>query len=77
MSVLDNIVRSKAYKNFMAKLYGIGAAVVIFGALFKIMHWPGANLMLILGMTTETTIPFSIFRFPFPFAMSCSVIPVG
>ena len=58
MSVLDNIVRSKAYKNFMAKLYGIGAAVVIFGALFKIMHWPGANLMLILGMTTETIIFF-------------------
>lgn len=58
MSVLDNIVRSKAYKNFMAKLYGIGAAVVIFGALFKIMHWPGANLMLILGMSTETIIFF-------------------
>lgn len=58
MSVLDNIVRSKAYKNFMAKLYGIGAAVVIFGALFKIMHWPGANLMLIAGMTTETIIFF-------------------
>ena len=58
MSFIDNIVRSKAYKNFMAKLYGIGAAVVIFGALFKIMHWPGANLMLILGMTTETIIFF-------------------
>ncbi|MBP5341666.1 MAG: gliding motility protein GldL [Bacteroidales bacterium] len=58
MSVLDNIVRSKAYKNFMAKLYGIGAAVVIFGALFKIMHWPGANLMLIAGMSTETIIFF-------------------
>ena len=58
MSFLDNIVRSKAYKNFMAKLYGIGAAVVIFGALFKIMHWPGANPMLILGMSTETIIFF-------------------
>ena len=58
MSVLDNIVRSKAYKNFMAKLYGIGAAVVIIGALFKIMHWPGANLMLIVGMGTETIIFF-------------------
>ena len=58
MSVLDNIVRSKAYKNFMAKLYGIGAAVVIIGALFKIMHWPGANLMLIVGMGTETVIFF-------------------
>jgi len=58
MSFIDNIVRSKAYKNFMAKLYGIGAAVVIIGALFKIMHWPGANLMLIVGMGTETIIFF-------------------
>ncbi|MBQ8704566.1 MAG: gliding motility protein GldL [Bacteroidales bacterium] len=58
MSFIDNIVRSKAYKNFMAKLYGIGAAVVIIGALFKIMHWPGANLMLIVGMGTETLIFF-------------------
>ena len=58
MSFLDNIVRSKAYKNFMAKLYGIGAAVVIIGALFKIMHWPGANIMLIAGMGTETVIFF-------------------
>ena len=58
MSFIDNIVRSKAYKNFMSKLYGIGAAVVIIGALFKIMHWPGANLMLIVGMGTETVIFF-------------------
>ena len=58
MSFIDNLVRSKAYKNFMAKLYGWGAAVVIVGALFKIMHWPGANLMLIAGMGTETIIFF-------------------
>ena len=58
MSFIDNLVRSKAYKNFMAKLYGWGAAVVIVGALFKIMHWPGANIMLIAGMGTETIIFF-------------------
>ena len=29
----------------MPKIYGIGAAVVIVGALFKILHLPGANLM--------------------------------
>ena len=58
MSFIDNLVRSKAYKNFMAKLYGWGAAVVIVGALFKIMHWPFANVMLIAGMGTETIIFF-------------------
>ena len=44
---------TKKWKLFMAKLYGIGAAVVIMGALFKIMHWPGANFMLTIGMLTE------------------------
>ena len=47
---------SKQWKNFMKYLYGYGAAVVIFGALFKIMHWPGASLMLIIGLTTEAII---------------------
>ena len=56
MSNLDNLVRSKGYKNFMAKLYGIGAAVVILGAMFKIMHWPGADLMIVVGMSTEAII---------------------
>jgi gliding motility-associated protein GldL len=47
---------SKGWKQFMAKLYGIGAAVVIMGALFKIQHWPGASLMLIIGLSTEAVI---------------------
>lgn len=25
-------------------------AIVVVGALFKIMHWPGASMLLILGM---------------------------
>lgn len=58
MSFIDNLVRSKTYKTFMGYLYGWGAAIVIFGALFKIMHWPGANAMLIAGMSTETVIFF-------------------
>lgn len=58
MSKLDNLVRSKGYKNFMSKLYGWGAAVVIVGALFKINHWPGGTIMLIIGMGVETLIFF-------------------
>ena len=58
MSFIDNLVRSKGYKNFMSKLYGWGAAVVIIGALFKINHWPGGTIMLIIGMGTETVIFF-------------------
>jgi len=36
--------------------YGMGAAVVIIGALFKLMHWPGASIMLIAGLGTEAFI---------------------
>ena len=42
----------------MAKLYGLGAAVVIVGALFKITHWPGATIMLTVGLLTEAFIFF-------------------
>ena len=33
--------------------YSIGAAVVIWGALFKILHLPGGNTLLCIGMGTE------------------------
>ncbi len=56
MSKFQDFLVTKTFKNIMAKLYGLGAAVVIAGALFKIMHWPGANVMLILGMSTEVLI---------------------
>jgi len=54
----NEFVRSKGYKNFMSKMYGIGASVVILGALFKINHYPGANLMLIFGLGAEALIFF-------------------
>ena len=55
---MTEIVQSSGWKNFMAKLYGWGAALVILGALFKIMHWPMAGPMLTLGMSVEVIIFF-------------------
>jgi len=55
---LNNVVRGKAFRNFMAKLYGWGASVVTLGALFKINHYPLANEMLIVGLGTEALIFF-------------------
>ncbi len=52
------LMLSKGWKNFMAKLYGWGASVVIIGAMFKIMHWAGAGPMLVLGLSTEAVIFF-------------------
>ena len=46
------------YKTIMPKVYGIGAAVVIIGALFKILHMPGADEMLMIGLGTEAVIFF-------------------
>ena len=65
MSFINNLVRSKGYKTFMGYLYGIGAAVVIVGALFKINHWPGGTIMLIIGMGTEAVI-FTLSSFEPP-----------
>lgn len=55
---MAGIIGSKGWKNFMAKLYGLGAAVVIVGAMFKIQHWPGAGPMLVCGLSVEAVIFF-------------------
>ena len=40
-------------KKVVGMVYCIGASVVIIGALFKIMHFPGAGPVLMTGMITE------------------------
>ena len=40
-------------KKVVGCVYSLGASIVIVGALFKIMHFPGAGPMLIAGMTIE------------------------
>ncbi len=53
------------FSRVMPFVYGIGAAIVIVGAMFKLMHWEGANAMLIIGLTTEAIIFFlSAFQPP-------------
>lgn len=46
------------FKTIMPKVYGIGAAVVIVGALFKILHLTGADEMLMVGLLVEAAIFF-------------------
>ncbi|TPE45406.1 type IX secretion system motor protein PorL/GldL [Pontibacter mangrovi] len=48
--------RNFLYDVLMPKVYGLGAAVVIVGALFKIQHWDFANEFLIIGLLTEALI---------------------
>ncbi|MCL6218654.1 gliding motility protein GldL [Zunongwangia pacifica] len=50
------MAQSKTRAKVMNMVYGLGAAVVILGALFKIMHWPFGNEMLIAGLITEALV---------------------
>jgi len=50
------MAKSNAFKKGMNMVYGLGAAIVIIGALFKIMHWPFGDEMLILGLVTEACV---------------------
>lgn len=62
MSSSNSFFESMAFKKVMAKVYGLGAAVVIVGALFKILHWKGADVMLMVGLLTEAFL-FTISAF--------------
>lgn len=60
---MGNFTETRKFKVFMKYLYGMGAAVVLVGALFKLTHWPGATLMLTIGLLTEAGIfVFSSFE---------------
>jgi gliding motility-associated protein GldL len=65
MGVVEFLFETKKGKKMMGLLYGMGAAVVIVGALFKIEHWPGASAMLITGLTVEALI-FAVSAFEPP-----------
>jgi len=59
--------REKFYQNVAPIITGVGASVVIIGALFKIQHWPGAGPLLIAGLGTEAIL-FCLFAFAPPIA---------
>jgi len=53
-------------QTFLNYAYSWGASIVILGALFKLTHLPGGNLMLFIGMGTEVVVFFlSAFDRPF------------
>jgi gliding motility-associated protein GldL len=62
MSAKKGGFQEKFYGKIAPIITGLGAAVVILGALFKIMHWDGAGPMLIVGLGTEALL-FAMFAF--------------
>ncbi|MFN7116297.1 MAG: GldL-related protein [Saprospiraceae bacterium] len=51
-----SFVKSKGFKYIKNLIIGVGAALVLAGALFKIQSWEGAEFMLTVGMLTEAAI---------------------
>lgn len=52
-SRIANFLYGEKGQRFFNFAYSIGAAIVIWGALFKILHLPGGNMLLSVGMGTE------------------------
>jgi hypothetical protein len=48
-----SFIHSSGFAYVKNLVIGVGAAVVLIGALFKIMSWPGANEALMAGLFTE------------------------
>lgn len=63
---LQNWMDSVPGQTFLNYAYSWGAAIVILGALFKLTHIQGGNIMLFIGMGTEVVVFFlSAFDRPF------------
>lgn len=52
-TAVERFLSGESGQRFFNFAYSIGAAIVIWGALFKILHLPGGNLLLCIGMGTE------------------------
>ena len=53
---LEKYLDSSHGKRFFNVVYSVGAAIVILGAMFKILHLPFGNQMLMIGMITEAIV---------------------
>jgi gliding motility-associated protein GldL len=61
----SKLAKITGYKKILHIIASGGAAVVIVGALFKIMHWAGASTMLTVGLLIEALI-FLLYAFDIP-----------
>lgn len=52
-NAVERFLSGESGQRFFNFAYSIGAAIVIWGALFKLLHLPGGNLLLMIGMGTE------------------------
>lgn len=71
---LSGFISSDRGQRFFNFAYSIGAAIVIWGALFKILHIQGGDTLLAIGMGTEV-IMFVLTAFDSPYNYGAPVVP--
>lgn len=62
---MSKLPKVTGFKKYLHLASCFGASIVIVGALFKIMHWPGASIALIGGLGTEAVL-FCLFGMDIP-----------
>lgn len=62
---MSKLPKVTGFKKYLHLASCFGASIVIVGALFKIMHWPGASVALIAGLGTEALL-FILFGLDIP-----------
>ena len=62
---MSKLPKVTGFKKYLHLVSCFGAAIVIIGALFKIMHWPGASAALIGALGTEAVL-FCLFAIDIP-----------
>lgn len=62
---LEKFLQTERGKRFINFVYSIGAAIVILGAMFKLLHFPFGNELLLIGMITEVIV-FTLSAFDTP-----------
>lgn len=75
-NVVERFLSGESGQRFFNVAYSLGAAVVILGALFKILHLSGGDLLLSIGMGTEVLM-FILTAFDRPQRESMPVIAGG
>lgn len=62
---MSKLPKVTGFKKYLHLASCFGASIVIVGALFKIMHWPGCDVALIAGLGTEAIL-FVLFGMDIP-----------
>ncbi len=62
---MSKLPKVTGFKKYLHLASCFGASIVIIGALFKIMHWPGCDAALIAGLGTEAIL-FVLFGIDIP-----------